>query len=113
VEMRKTFISALRLLAQLAREPLSGNRPAAIEQIHSLREKFSKATDKVRALDGMADRLQNNKRRESQNLESSYGRLTERAEACDSAKWHAADLRAFLSLCRRIEDLAGTLDKEI
>jgi multidrug resistance protein MdtO len=41
VEMKRTFISNLRLLAQLVREPLPGEKRLAIERSHSLRETIS------------------------------------------------------------------------
>jgi multidrug resistance protein MdtO len=50
VEMRKAFISTLRLLAQLAKEPLSKNLRVAIERSYSLRETINRSFDKVRAL---------------------------------------------------------------
>ena len=50
VEMRKTFASSLRLLAQLAREPVSGDVRAAIEKTYVLRETISTDFDKVRSL---------------------------------------------------------------
>jgi len=50
VGMRRAFISNLRLLAQLAREPLSQDRKAAIAQSLILRETINANLDKVRAL---------------------------------------------------------------
>jgi multidrug resistance protein MdtO len=50
VEMRKAFISNLRLMAQFAREPVSKDMSAAIERNHSLRETINGNFDKVRAL---------------------------------------------------------------
>ena len=50
VEMRKTFISLLRLLAQLAREPVSSNQSVAIERSYSLRETINSRFNQVRAL---------------------------------------------------------------
>jgi multidrug resistance protein MdtO len=50
VEMKKTFSSNLRLLAQFAREPLSEDPGTAIRQSISLREKINTNLDKVRAL---------------------------------------------------------------
>jgi multidrug resistance protein MdtO len=50
VEMKRTFISNLRLLAQLVREPLPGEKRAAIFRSYSLRETISVNFDKVRAL---------------------------------------------------------------
>jgi multidrug resistance protein MdtO len=53
-EMRSAFISTLRLLAQLAKEPLSTDLKVAIERSYSLRETINKCFDKVRALaDGL------------------------------------------------------------
>jgi multidrug resistance protein MdtO len=50
VEMKKAFISNLRLLAQLVREPLPGDRSLAIERTSSLRETINASFDKVRSL---------------------------------------------------------------
>ena len=49
-EMKKTFISTLRLLAQFAREPLPGERRLAIDRSYSLRDSITANFDKVRAL---------------------------------------------------------------
>ena len=50
VEMKKTFISSLRLLAQFAREPSSKDRRVAIERSYSLRETINDHLVKVRTL---------------------------------------------------------------
>ena len=50
VEMRRTFISNLRLLAQLAREPLSIDRKTATARSLALGESINANFDKVRAL---------------------------------------------------------------
>ncbi|MCU1337749.1 MAG: hypothetical protein JWO19_3330 [Bryobacterales bacterium] len=50
VEMKRTFISNLRLLAQLVREPLPGEKRIAIDRCYSLRETISVNFDKVMAL---------------------------------------------------------------
>ncbi len=50
VEMRKTFISLFRLLAQLAREPVSSSQSVAIERSYSLRETINSRFNQVRAL---------------------------------------------------------------
>ena len=50
VEMRRRFISNLRLLAQLAREPLSQDRKTAIARSLALGETINANLDKVRAL---------------------------------------------------------------
>jgi multidrug resistance protein MdtO len=50
VEMKRTFISYLRLLAQLARGPLPGEKRLAIELSYSLRETINANFDKVRSL---------------------------------------------------------------
>lgn len=50
VEMKKTFISNLRSLAQLEREPLSGEKSVAIERSYALRETISTQFDQMRAL---------------------------------------------------------------
>jgi multidrug resistance protein MdtO len=48
--MKRTFISNLRSLAQLAREPLPGEKELAIERSYSLRETINTNFDKVRTL---------------------------------------------------------------
>jgi multidrug resistance protein MdtO len=50
VEMRNSVISTLRLLAQLAREPVSKNRRNAIAQSIAFRDAINTNLDKVRAL---------------------------------------------------------------
>jgi multidrug resistance protein MdtO len=50
VEMRKSFVSTLRSLAQLAREPLSPDIRTAVESAYALREKIDAQLDKVRSL---------------------------------------------------------------
>ena len=50
MEMKKTLISALRLLAEFAREPSSKDLKVAIERSYSLRERINKSFDTVRAL---------------------------------------------------------------
>ena len=50
VEMRQKLISTLRLLAQLAREPVAKNLPGAIDQSYRLREKINLSCNKVRDL---------------------------------------------------------------
>ena len=49
VEMKNAFTSVLRLLAQFAREPVSGNARAAIARNYSLRDAISRGFDSVRA----------------------------------------------------------------
>jgi multidrug resistance protein MdtO len=50
VEMKMAFISSLRLLAQLSREPLSKNLRVAAERTFSLRDMINRSFDEVRAL---------------------------------------------------------------
>jgi multidrug resistance protein MdtO len=50
VEMKRAFISDLRLLAQFAREPLSKELKVAVERSNSLRETINANFDKVRSL---------------------------------------------------------------
>ena len=50
VEMKRSFISALRLLAQFAREPASKDVQVAIERSYALREMINAQFDKVRSL---------------------------------------------------------------
>ena len=54
VEMRKTFVSTLRLLAKLARGPESTDLPKEIESSYALRESINSHFDRVRSLaDGL------------------------------------------------------------
>jgi multidrug resistance protein MdtO len=50
VEMKRAFVSTLRLLAQLAREPVSKDIRVAIERSYALRETINAQFDKVRSL---------------------------------------------------------------
>jgi multidrug resistance protein MdtO len=50
VEMKRAFISNLRVLAQVAREPVSENRRVAIARILALRETFNSRLDDIRSL---------------------------------------------------------------
>jgi multidrug resistance protein MdtO len=50
VQMRKTYISNLRLLARFASEPVSKDLRVALEQSYSLRETINSNFDKVRGL---------------------------------------------------------------
>jgi multidrug resistance protein MdtO len=50
MEMKQTFISSLRLLAQLAREPVSKDPQVAAERTYSLRELINNDFDQVGAL---------------------------------------------------------------
>jgi multidrug resistance protein MdtO len=50
VEMKKTFAANFRLLAQLAREPVSRDLPIAIGRSYSLRTAINAQSDKVRSL---------------------------------------------------------------
>jgi multidrug resistance protein MdtO len=50
VEMKRVFISTLRSLAQLAREPVSADIPSAIRRTSALRDTISSDFDKVRSL---------------------------------------------------------------
>ena len=52
VQMKRTFASNLRLLAQFAREPISDDLRDAIERSHSLRETINGNFDRVRNLSG-------------------------------------------------------------
>jgi multidrug resistance protein MdtO len=49
-ETQRTFISSLRLLAQLAREPVSQDLNVAVGRFYSLREMINRSFDQVRAL---------------------------------------------------------------
>jgi multidrug resistance protein MdtO len=49
IEMKKVFVSSLRLLAQFAREPISKDLRVAIDRSYSLRETINKNFDSVRA----------------------------------------------------------------
>jgi multidrug resistance protein MdtO len=50
VEMKKALISTLRLLAQLGREPVSGDIRGAIKRGYALRETINASFDKVKSL---------------------------------------------------------------
>jgi len=50
LEMRKAFLSGLRLLAQLAREPVSNDLRTAIERSDALREMINTSFNNVRSL---------------------------------------------------------------
>jgi multidrug resistance protein MdtO len=50
VEMKRTFISHLRLLAQFAKEPLSKDLKVAVARSYSLRETINSNSDQVRSL---------------------------------------------------------------
>jgi multidrug resistance protein MdtO len=50
VEMRRTFVSGLRLLARLARGPVSKDVRKAIEDSYGLREEINATFDRVRSL---------------------------------------------------------------
>jgi multidrug resistance protein MdtO len=50
LEMRRTFVSALRLLARLARGPISNDLRKAIEESYVLREEIHARFDRVRSL---------------------------------------------------------------
>jgi multidrug resistance protein MdtO len=52
VQMKRTFASNLRLLAQFAREPISGDLKYASERSYSLRETINSNFDRVRDLTG-------------------------------------------------------------
>jgi multidrug resistance protein MdtO len=49
-EMKRTFLSALRLLALLAREPVSADLRVAVERSYALRERIHTQFNKVRSL---------------------------------------------------------------
>ncbi|QNI33526.1 FUSC family protein [Alloacidobacterium dinghuense] len=50
IEMKRTFISGVRSLAEFMREPRSSDRKVAIERAASMREAINKTIDKVRSL---------------------------------------------------------------
>jgi multidrug resistance protein MdtO len=50
VEMQRTFISSLRLLAQLAREPVTKDPEAAVGRTYSLREMINSSFDEATSL---------------------------------------------------------------
>jgi multidrug resistance protein MdtO len=50
VEMKRGFVHSLRLLAQLAREPVSSDRQTAVTRCMSLRDTLSENLDSVRAM---------------------------------------------------------------
>jgi multidrug resistance protein MdtO len=186
VQMRKTFIATLRLLAQFAREPLSKDPRVAIERSYSLRESINKnfaetrmlgdgvlfefgpsreqalswrsriiewqpqlrvlfltrialwkyraqlpgfeLPDAVRVaqqefdgelaqkLDGIAGRLEGNAPSGEGTLEHLLERLEQTIRTRSSADANGAlatQFQTFLPLCRRIESLTISLEKEI
>jgi multidrug resistance protein MdtO len=50
VGMRKALVTAIRLLARLAREPVSADRREAVERSYALREQINTQFDRVRSL---------------------------------------------------------------
>jgi multidrug resistance protein MdtO len=50
IEMQRAFISSLRLLAQLAREPIAKDPEVSVGRTNSLREMISSSFDEVRSL---------------------------------------------------------------
>lgn len=52
LQMKRTFASNLRLLAQFAREPISSDLRTAAERSYSLRETINTNFDRVRDLTG-------------------------------------------------------------
>jgi len=52
VQMERTFVSNLRLLAQFAREPISGDLRTASDRSYSLRETINNNFDQVKDLTG-------------------------------------------------------------
>jgi len=65
VEMKKTFIENLHLLAQFAREPISTDMRVAVARSYSLRETIGTNLDKVRALaDGVLFEFGNSRRQD-------------------------------------------------
>jgi len=65
VEMRKVFISTLRLLAQFAREPVSSDIPSAIQRTSALRDTINTKFDNVRSLaDGVLLEFRPSRRRD-------------------------------------------------
>lgn len=50
IDMRRTFVSTIRSLAEFMREPRSSDRKIALERSASMRETINKAFDKVRSL---------------------------------------------------------------
>ena len=186
VEMKETFVSSLRSLAQLEREPLPGEKRVAIQRCYSLRETINTHFDQVRALadgvlfefgpsrqqdlasrdrirrwqpqlrtlflirvallkyrlrlsgfdlpepveraqqdfdedmakvlDGMADRMAGKVAERKDNLEHSFDRLEQTIRSCcseGSQKLITARLQTFLALCRNMESVTVSLDREI
>lgn len=65
VEMKRAFVSSFRLLAQLARQPLSTDIRAAIRDSFTLRERINAHFDQVRALtDGVLFEFGRSRRRD-------------------------------------------------
>ena len=65
VEMKREFVSNLRLLAQLAREPIARDIRIAIERSYTLRERINTQFDKIRSLaDGVLFEFSANRRQD-------------------------------------------------
>jgi hypothetical protein len=84
------------------------------ESLRPAQEEFDQCLAGV--LDGMADRLEGKPGETAESLEALLARLKEMADTCESAQ--APGLltghpRTFVSLLRRIETLALSLNKEI
>jgi len=84
------------------------------EQVRLAQQEFDESL--ARALDGMAEQMEGKARQGMENLEASFARLEESANAGGSADAQgvlASNVQTFLTLSRRIASLAVSLDKEI
>ena len=84
------------------------------ESVRRARHEFEESL--WRTLDGIADRLQNQPHDATQKLESDFARLKDAVQ--ESSETEApgvpgAQLNTFLSLSKRITDLAVSLNKQI
>jgi multidrug resistance protein MdtO len=72
--------------------------------------------DMAKVLEGMADRMAGKVAERKDNLEHSFDRLEQTIRSCcseGSQELLTAKLQTFLALCRNIESVTVSLDKEI
>jgi multidrug resistance protein MdtO len=109
-QLRTLFVARVSLLKYRLRLP-GFELP---EQVRIAQQEFDESL--ARALDGMAEQMEGKARQGMENLEASFARLEESANAGGSADAQgvlASNVQTFLTLSRRIASLAVSLDKEI
>ena len=109
-QLRTLFVARVSLLKYRLRLP-GFELP---EQVRLAQQEFDESL--ARALDGMAEQMEGKARQGMENLEASFARLEESANAGGSADAQgvlASNVQTFLTLSRRIASLAVSLDKEI